>query len=158
MQARISCALPGSKFRLNVNHHIDLPPIARIWRFCRRRPPALVSTAFPQSLPGIVGSQTVRACEPFLAGSAEGKIFPLLDLIALGPHSGQKIIIVTALWQHAVNGLPQLFLEAGAIFCRRHLFLLFGAGLWILDHRGAVRPAQFIIELPQKKRGLFECR
>ena len=45
---------------------------------------------------------------------------------------------------------------AGPVFHRRHFFLLFGAGLRVLNYGEAVRPAQLIIEFPQDaQRGPF---
>ena len=45
---------------------------------------------------------------------------------------------------------------AGSVFCRRHLFLLFYAGLRVLYHGKAVRPAQFVIKPPQNKSGVLD--
>ena len=45
---------------------------------------------------------------------------------------------------------------AGSIFRRRYFFLLFGAGLRVLNYGKTVRPAQLIIEFPQDaQRGPF---
>ena len=45
---------------------------------------------------------------------------------------------------------------AGSVFYRCYFFLLFCAGLRVLDHRDAVRPAQLVIEPPQNKSGVFD--